>query len=83
LINTTDSQLLITTHFRELLREQDILRNDVIKFCDKGKGGETELYAFTDFDSSVVRSTSSIYNAYKIGKLGAVPFLSDHYLPQD
>lgn len=79
LVNSKSSQLLATTHHRELLMEKDIFRNDVIWFTEKGEKGNTELYSLIDFDSSVIRNTSSVFNAYKIGKLGALPELSDHY----
>jgi hypothetical protein len=28
----------------------------------------------------VIRDTSNVYNAYKIGKLGGVPKLGDYYI---
>ncbi len=80
LANSTKSQLIATTHHRELLMEKDIFRNDVIWFTEKKKDGSTDLFSLSDFDSSVIRNTSSVYNAYKIGKLGAVPNLSDYYI---
>ncbi|CAA6824894.1 MAG: ATP-binding protein, partial [uncultured Aureispira sp.] len=80
LTNTKTAQIIATTHHRELLMKRDIFRNDVIWFTEKKADGGTDLYSLTDFDSSVVRNTSSIYNAYKIGKLGATPNLSDVYM---
>jgi AAA15 family ATPase/GTPase len=80
LVNIKDSQLIATTHYRELLMERDILRDDVLWFTEKKEDGSMELYSLSDFDSSVVRDTTSIFNAYKSGKLGAVPQLSDYYL---
>lgn len=80
LVNAKQSQLIATTHLRELLMERDIFRNDAIWFTDKKEDGSTDLYSAADFDSSVIRNTSSIYNAYKIGKLGAVPDLGDYYI---
>jgi len=80
LVNSKKSQLIATTHYRELLMEKDIFRNDVVWFTEKKEDGGTDLYSLADFDSSVIRNTSSIYNAYKIGKLGAVPNLSDYYI---
>jgi len=80
LVNSKNSQLIVTTHHRELLMEKDIFRNDVVWFTEKKENGSTDLYSLTDFDSSVVRNTSSIYNAYKIGKLGATPDLNDYYI---
>ncbi len=83
LVNCKNSQLIATTHYRELLMEKDILRNDSIWFTEKRDDGGTDLFSLKDFDSSVVRNTSSIYNAYKIGKLGAKPNLGDYYLSID
>lgn len=79
--NSKNSQLIFTTHQRDLMRETDMLRNDIFHFTEKRPDGSTDLYSFTEFDSSVVRSDSSLYNAYKIGKLGAVPELGDAYIP--
>ncbi|MEA3266690.1 MAG: AAA family ATPase [Candidatus Fermentibacteria bacterium] len=80
LTNSTKSQLIVTTHMRELLMEKEILRNDVIWFTEKKEDDSTDLYNLTDFGSSVVRNTSSIFKAYKFGKLGAFPNLSDYYI---
>lgn len=83
LANAKHSQLIATTHYRELLMERDIYRNDVIWFTEKKEDGSTDLFSLTDFDSSVVRNTSSVFNAYKIGKLGAVPDLGDYYIDRE
>lgn len=80
LVNCKNSQMITTTHFRELLKDRDILRRDTIWFTDKLDDGSTDLFSLNEFDSSIVRDTSSIYNAYKIGKLGATPNLKDTYL---
>ncbi len=83
LVNSNKSQLIATTHYRELLTEKDIFRNDSIWFAEKNEGSSTELYSLADFDSSTIRNTSSVYNAYKIGKLGAVPNIGDYYIDMD
>lgn len=80
LVNSKQSQLIATTHHRELLMDRDILRDDIIWFTEKKGDGSMDLYALSDFDSSIVRDTTSVYNAYKTGKLGAVPELGDYYL---
>ena len=80
LVNSRNSQLIATTHNREILNNKDIFRNDAIWFTDKSDCCATELYSLSDFDSSVIRDTSNVYNAYKIGKLGGVPSLGDIYL---
>lgn len=74
------SQLIATTHNREILNNRDIFRNDAIWITDKSEGCATELYSLADFDSSVIRDTSNVYNAYKIGKLGGIPNLGDYYI---
>jgi len=81
LVNSKHSQLLATTHNREILNNKDIFRNDAIWITDQNNADcATELYSLTDFDTSVIRDTSNIYNAYKIGKLGGVPNLEDYYI---
>lgn len=80
LMNAKNSQLIATTHNREILDNKDIYRNDAIWFTDKNESSATELYSLADFDSSVIRNTSSVYNAYKIGKLGGVPKTGDSYI---
>jgi len=80
LVNSTESQLIATTHHRELLMKKDILRKDAIWFTEKKPDGSADLFSLADFDSSVIRDTTSIYNAYKAGKLGAIPNLSDYYI---
>ena len=71
--NVRGSQLLFTTHNREFLQKKRLLRKDALWITDKREDGSTEVYSFADFDSSVIRDTTSIYNAYSIGKLGGVP----------
>lgn len=80
LLNSKDSQLLATTHYREMLNKKDLFRNDAIWFTQKTPQSSTELYSLADFDSSVVRDTTNVYNAYKMGKFGAIPMLKDNYL---
>lgn len=83
LINSKKSQIIATTHNREILTNKDIFRNDAIWFTDKSETCATELYSLSDFDSSVVRDTSNIFNAYKTGKLGGTPNLGDYYINID
>jgi len=80
LLNVKKSQLLCTTHNREILNNRDIFRNDVIWFANKNDNCATTLYSLADFDSKVIRDTSNVHNAYKIGKLGGVPNLGDYYI---
>lgn len=83
LMNSKNSQLIASTHNREILSNKDNFRNDSIWFCNKNQESSTELYSLSDFDSSIIRDTTNIYNAYKIGKLGAVPNFTDYYLDLD
>ncbi|RZJ78151.1 MAG: ATP-binding protein, partial [Chryseobacterium sp.] len=75
-----ESQLIATTHNREILNNKDLFRDDAIWFTNKNEDSATELYSLADFDSSVVRDTSNVFNAYKSGKLGGVPNLGDYYI---
>ena len=75
--NAKQSQLIATTHNRELLGDRDIFRDDVIWFTDKGEDCATELYSLADFDTSTIKN---ILNAYKIGKFSGVPRLSDTFI---
>jgi AAA15 family ATPase/GTPase len=80
LLNTDKSQLIATTHNREILDNKDVFRNDAIWFTDKNENCSTELYSLADFDSSIVRNTTNILNAYKSGKLKAIPNLGDNFI---
>ena len=75
--NAQQSQIIATTHNRELLGDTDIFRNDVIWFTDKGEDCATQLYSLADFDTSAIKN---ILNAYKIGKFSGVPRLSDTFI---
>ena len=75
--NAQHSQLIATTHNRELLGDTDIFRDDVIWFTDKGEDCATQLYSLADFDTSTIKN---ILNAYKIGKFRGVPRLSDTFI---
>ena len=78
--NVKQSQLIVTTHNREILDDKNLFRNDAIWFTNKNEDGAAELYSLDDFDSAVIRNTSNILNAYKSGKLKAVPKTKDFYL---
>lgn len=80
LLNSQNSQIIATTHNREILDNKDIFRNDAIWFTDKQESCATELYSLSDFDSSIIRNTTNILNAYKSGKLSATPNLSDTFI---
>ena len=83
LLDTTDSQILATTHNRELLDDRDLFRNDAIWFTDKSDTDATELYSLADFDRSVIGEKTNVLNAYKSGKLSGTPILGDTYIDLD
>lgn len=80
LCNSHRSQLLITTHYREFLMNSDMVRPDAVWFTDRNADGSTDLYSLADFDESIFTNNRSFYDAYKIGRLGAKPNISDYYL---
>ena len=80
LMNSKESQVIASTHYRDILNNKSVFRNDAIWFTDKGENCATELYSLADFDSSVVRDTSNVLNAYKSGRLGATPNTGDYYI---
>ncbi len=80
LMNSKESQIIATTHYRDILNNKNIFRNDAIWFTEKNENCATELYSLADFDSSVIRDTSNVLNAYKSGKLGATPNTGDYYI---
>ncbi len=75
--DTSNSQLIATTHYRELLQNNLLFREDVIWFVDKDDVSlSSELYCLHDVKTNAgLRATSSVYNFYKHGRLGAVPKL--------
>ena len=76
------TQLILTTHYRELLQEKEFLRKDIIWFTEKNKDFSTELYSLADFKTDSLRKEHSIYNAYKFGKLGAVPSIKTYRIEE-
>lgn len=83
LINSTSSQLLVTTHNVSLMENQDFIRRDALWFSEKNDTGSIDLYSASDFDSGVLRKGASIINAYRSGRLGAKPNLGSPYLNED
>ncbi len=81
LANTQTSQLIATTHMRELLQEESLFRRDMIWFTDRKPDGSTELFSLADFKRSEIRQKHSIYLAYKKGRLGARPYVGSYQLP--
>lgn len=68
---STQSQLLITTHYDNLFDEEDLLRKDNFWFTEKGTDGGTNLYPLSNFKG--LKRISSLQKAYKFGKFGAIP----------
>jgi AAA15 family ATPase/GTPase len=84
LVNSNKSQLIATTHNREILNNKDIFRNDAIWITDKdNENSATELYSLADFSTNVIRDTTNVFNAYKLGKLGGTPNLGSYYINID
>lgn len=78
LLNAKNSQIIATTHNREILNNKDIFRDDAIWFTDKSEGSATRLYSLADFGSTITRANT--LNAYKSGILSAIPNLGDIYI---
>ncbi len=76
LVNSNQSQLIVATHNINILMA-DFIRRDVIWFCEKNEEGATKLFSASDFK---IHKNISLFNAYKIGKLGAKPNLGNIYL---
>ena len=71
--NSNSSQLIFTTHDINLLN-LDFLRRDTVWFVEKNEYGASELYSLVEFK---LHKNLSPFNAYRVGKLGAKPNLSD------
>jgi AAA15 family ATPase/GTPase len=69
--SSTQSQLLVTTHYDNLFDEDDLLRKDNFWFTEKGEDASTRLYPLSEFNG--LNRISSLQKAYKFGKFGAVP----------
>lgn len=73
LMNSNDSQLIVTTHAHYLM-EQDYMRNDMVWFCEKQENGASEYYSAQDFS---LHKNNNLANFYRAGKLGAKPILGN------
>ena len=67
------SQLIFTTH-ESLLMDFQLLRRDEIWFAEKDDEGRSRLYSLEDFNE---RNDRRIEKAYREGRYGAVPIVSD------
>ncbi|MCW8966254.1 MAG: ATP-binding protein [Candidatus Pacearchaeota archaeon] len=70
--NTSNAQLVFTTHETTILN-QNIFRRDQIWFCEKGKDHATTVYPLTDFSPRKVRENLEL--SYLAGRYGAVPYI--------
>ena len=75
--NSDQSQLFFTTH-NILLLEEEFIRRDMVYLVEKGKSNATSAY--TRVSDMGLHKNLSLYNAYKIGRLGAKPDLGSPYL---
>ncbi len=77
LVNEHNSQLIFTTHNQRLL-DEDFIRRDMVWFAEKDKiSASTEVYSAVDFK---LHKNVSLFNAYKIGKLGALPAIGSPFI---
>lgn len=77
LSNESEAQLLFTIHDQLILTE-DFMRRDMVWFTDKEKStASTEVFSADDFN---LHKNASIFNAYKLGKLGARPQVGSPFL---
>ena len=75
--NSDQSQLFFTTH-NILLLEEDFIRRDMVYLVEKDKASAVSSY--TRVSDMGLHKNLSLYNAYKIGRLGAKPDLGSPYL---
>jgi AAA15 family ATPase/GTPase len=79
-LNTKGAQLIFNTHDVNLL-DSGLLRRDQVWFTEKAEGGDSHLYALTDFHPRV---NENLKRGYLQGRYGAVPYLgSFSFEPED
>lgn len=72
LLKQSESQLLVTTHYADLLDTiGDLLRKDNIWFVEKNKTGSSGLYSLVEFRD--LDKISHVERAYRNGQFGALP----------
>jgi len=77
MLNSSSSQLIMTTHDQMLL-DEEFIRRDIVWFTEKNrKTASTNIYSARDFS---LHKNVSLYNAYKAGKLGAKPEIGSPFL---
>ncbi len=72
IINSNESQMILTTHYPGLLNTiDDLVRKDNIWFVEKDKSGASDLYSLVEFKG--LNKISKIERAYRNGQFGALP----------
>ena len=72
LLESSASQLLVTTHYDGLLKTvDDLIRKDNIWFTEKDKAGVTHLYSLVEFKG--LNKITHLDRAYRNGMFGALP----------
>lgn len=77
LYNSDSSQLFFTTH-NYLLLDEEFMRRDIVWLSEKSP--ETASTEYTRVSDMGLHKNLSLFNAYRIGKLGAKPDLGSPYL---
>lgn len=77
LYNSDQSQLFFTSH-NILLLEEEFIRRDMVYLVEKDKS--TAASSYKRVSDMSIHKNLSLYNAYKIGRLGAKPDLGSPYL---
>ena len=75
--NSNQSQIFFTTHNMMLL-EEDFIRRDLVYLVEKDI--DTAVSSYVRVSDAGLHKNLSLYNAYKIGRLGAKPDLGSPYL---
>ena len=82
LFNSSGSQVIMSSHITSLLAEDLINDNrDLVFFVEKNSS--TASSVFTRGDKYGLHKNLSLYNAYKIGRLGAKPELGSPFILAD
>lgn len=71
LANSSQSQLIVTTHESNLLTF-DLLRRDEIWFVEKNQQGSSVAYSLEEFTP---RYDNDVQKGYLLGRFGAIPFI--------
>ena len=75
--NSNQSQIFFTTH-NIMLLEEDFVRRDMVYLVEKNT--DTAVSSYVRVSDVGLHKNLSLFNAYKIGRLGAKPDLGSPYL---